>query len=103
MTDYLEILPSFTLTQPSPSPGTESKHEAKKAVHKKSRYTGFLPVRTLSEIIRGANQLFLPLKNPEADLGRAKARKLEEQRQILGLRMKNVSSSFDESPFVKAL
>ncbi|PSR87397.1 acyl transferase/acyl hydrolase/lysophospholipase [Coniella lustricola] len=92
MTDFLEILPSFKLTQASSPPGADQRHESKQVVQKKSGYTASLPVKVLTELIRGANQLFLPLKDPHVDAERATTRRREEQRQILGLRMRNAAS-----------
>lgn len=83
MNQYLHILPSLANTQ----------RDGQQPASKQTCTPGALPAHRLSKLIRGANGFLCPAQDektsPEAD----ESRKVDERKQILALRMKNVSPS----------
>lgn len=92
MTDYIHILPSINLSKATPPSTADSPNDAQvPALKLKTRCsTSALPAHTLARLISGANDFLASGKDAKAALEREEARRLEERKQILGLRMKNV-------------
>lgn len=94
MTDYFHIVPSINLNKTtSLSPADSHDDVRTSALKKKHSTTSPGSAHTLSRLVRGANNFLASRKDVKAELEREEARKLDERKQILGLRMKNVSLS----------
>lgn len=95
MTDCFHIVPSITLSKTASLSPADSQDDVRKSALKKkqSTTTSTGPAHALSRLVRGANNFLACRQDAKAQLERDEARKLDERKQILGLRMKNVSIS----------
>lgn len=88
MNDLLHVFPSLRLV-PSAAPGaTAASPESPKLLKRKRSILFDNPV---SKILRGANRTVRSFRDGLTELEREDRRKAEERKQILALRMKNVS------------
>lgn len=95
MADYFHILPSFSLTKAtSPASTIPNADVQSTPVDEKCPAVSASPARSLSRLIRGANGILSGRKDIKPEWEREEARKLGERKQILALRMKNVSLYF---------
>lgn len=95
MTDYLHLLPSLSKNVPFPTADShdDARDRDRDRTLKKRCSTGALPAHTISKLISGANDFLSRRKDAKTELDQEERRKVEERKQILGLRMKNVSRS----------
>ncbi|KAK2597102.1 hypothetical protein N8I77_012970 [Diaporthe amygdali] len=84
MNQYLHILPSFASTQ---------RDGQQQPAPKQTCSPGALPTHRLSKLIRGANGYLCPSQDAKTSLETDEARKVEERKHILALRMKNATSA----------
>lgn len=90
MTDYIHILPTINLSKATPPPTADAHDDARLPALKKSCSPSALPAHTFAKLISGANDFLASRRDAKAHLERDEARRLDERKQILGLRMKNV-------------
>lgn len=93
MTDYLHLLPSISNTVLSPTAEPHEHARDRARTPKKRSSIGSSPAHTISKLISGANDFLSRCKNAESEQEQEENRRVEERKQILGLRMKNVSRS----------
>lgn len=91
MTDYFHIVPSITLPKTANLAPPDAHDDARTSAPKKRSSASSAPAHTLSRLVRGANGFLACRKDAKAELEREEARKLDERKQILALRMNNVS------------
>lgn len=83
MNQYLHVLQSPAHTH----------RDGQQPAAKQTCSSGALPAHRLSKLIRGANGYLCPAQDAKTSLETDEARKIEERKHILALRMKNVSPS----------
>lgn len=95
MSEFFQVLPSISLSKSTTSSSsTASKDDALKTSLKKPKCaSGALPSSTISKLVRGANDFLACRKDEKGELEREETRRLEERKQILALRMKNVGEN----------
>lgn len=91
MTDYFHIVPSINLPKTASLAPPDSHDGARTSALKKKSSASSAPTNTLSRLVRGANGFLSCRGDAKAELEREEARKLDERKQILALRMNNVS------------
>ncbi|POS76865.1 patatin-like phospholipase [Diaporthe helianthi] len=86
MNQYLHVLPSSAHTN-------RDGQQTAAAAAAQTRPSGALPAHRLSKLIKGANEYLCPAQDAKNSPKADEARKLEERKHILALRMKNATSA----------
>jgi hypothetical protein len=91
MSDLLHVLPSVSLGQVSSSSIANTQSNAQESSLKK-RSAGASPVHSLSRLIKGVNGFWSSRSDGKFELESDEADEAEQRKQILALRMRNVSA-----------
>lgn len=92
MNDLFHVLPSLSISRAPSATSARTTPESQQQYLGNKHSQGALPAHALSRLIRGANSYLSSRRNDgPGDAEREKDPKVEERKQILTLRMKNVS------------
>lgn len=91
MNDLFHVLPSISLDQAPSNSTAKIQSDAQEASLRK-RSASASPVYSLSRLIKGVNEFWHPRKDGKTEPGNNEASEPEQRKQILALRMRNVSA-----------